>query len=61
MLNLASFSQTEATTQTVLPDRRLLIGQKWLENAKIQKFKCDILGDFETLCGYVHLCTIYLL
>ena len=50
MLNLASFSQTEATTQTVLPDRRLLIGQKWLENAKIQKFKCDILGDFQTLC-----------
>ena len=47
MLNLASFSQTEATTQTVLPDRRLLIGQIWLENAKIQKFKCDILGDFK--------------
>ena len=49
MVNLASFWQTEATTQTVLPDRQLLIGQKWLENAKIQKFKCDILGDFETL------------
>ena len=43
MVNLAFFSQTEATTQTELPDRRLLIGQKWLENAKIQKFKCDIL------------------
>ena len=21
-----------------------------MENAKIQKFKCDILGDFQTLC-----------
>ena len=24
-----------------------------MENAKIQKFKCDILGDFKTLCVYV--------
>ena len=26
-----------------------LIGQKLLENAKIEKLKCDILGDFQTL------------
>ena len=24
-------------------------GQKLVENAKIQKFKCDILGDFQTM------------
>ena len=34
---------------TELPDRSVLKGQKWVENAKIQKFKCDILGDFHTL------------
>ena len=47
MLNLASFSQTEATPQTVLPDRPVLIGQKLVENAKIENLKCDILGDFQ--------------
>ena len=28
---------------------QLLIGQKLVENAKIQKFKCDILSDFQTM------------
>ena len=46
MVNLASFWQTEATFQTALPDRQLLIEQKLLESAKIEKLKCDILGDF---------------
>ena len=41
-----------AYVQTVLPDRSILIGQKWLEKAKIEKFKCDILGDFQTLCSW---------
>ena len=27
--------------QTVLPDKSLLIRQKLVENAKIEKFKCD--------------------
>ena len=36
----------------MLPDRSVLIGQKLVENAKIEK--CDILGDFQTLC----LCAI---
>ena len=36
--------------QTVLPDRSVLIGQKLAENARIEKFKWDILGDFQTLC-----------
>ena len=35
--------------QTALPDRSILIGQKLAENAKIEKFKCDILSDLQTL------------
>ena len=49
MVNLASFWKPEACGQTVLPDRSLLIGQKLAENAKIQKFKCDILSNFQTM------------
>ena len=44
ILNLASFLKPEACGQTELPDRSVLIGQKLVENAKIKKFKCDILG-----------------
>ena len=47
---LASFWKPEACGQTVLPDRSVLIGQKLVKNAKLQKFKCDILGDFQTMC-----------
>ena len=36
------FIKPEACGQTVLPDRSVLIGQKLVENAKIQKFKYDI-------------------
>ena len=32
----------------MLPDRSLSIGKKMMENAKIEKFKWDILGDFRT-------------
>ena len=46
---LASFSKVKAYGQTVLPDRSLLEGQKLVENAKIQKFKCDILSHFQTI------------
>ena len=42
----SSFWKPEACGQTVLPDRSVLIGQKLVENAKIKKFKWDILGDF---------------
>ena len=28
----------------------ILSGQKFIKNAKIEKFKWDILGDFQTLC-----------
>ena len=37
MLNLASFGKPEACGQTVLPDRSVSIGQKLVENAKIEK------------------------
>ena len=43
MPKMVQFGQTE------LPDRPVLKVQKLVENAKIQKFKCDILGDFQTL------------
>ena len=46
MVNLASFGKFEACGQTVLPDRSVLIGQKLMEKAKIQLFKCDILSNF---------------
>ena len=32
----------------MLPD--FLIGQKLVENAKVEKFKCDIFEDFQTMC-----------
>ena len=44
------FDKPEACGQTVLPDRAVLIGQKLVKNAKIQKFKCDILSNFQTMC-----------
>ena len=47
---MASFWKTEACCQTVLPDRSVLIAQKLVENAKIQKSKCDILSNFQTMC-----------
>ena len=48
--NLTSFWQLEANCQTVLPDRSLINRTKLVENAKIEKFKCDILSNFQTLC-----------
>ena len=50
MVNLASFWKPEACGQTVLPDSSVLIGQKLVESAKIQKFKWDILSNFQTMC-----------
>ena len=49
MVNLASFWKSKAYGQTVLPDRSVLIGQKLLENAKIQKLKWNILSNFQTM------------
>ena len=33
---------------------QFFIGQKLVENTEIQKFKCDILSDFQTLCERSH-------
>ena len=52
MVDLATFWKTETCGQTVLPDRSILTGQKLMENAKIEKLRCDILGDFQTLWLY---------
>ena len=38
----------KAYSQTVLPDRSVLLGQKLVENAKIEKFEYDILSNFQT-------------
>ena len=46
---MTSFWKPEACSQTGLPDKALLVGQKLAGNAKIWKFKCDILSDFQTL------------
>ena len=39
----------ERSGQTVLPDRSLLIRQKFVENVKIQKCKCAIVSNFQIL------------
>ena len=39
MSNLASFWRPEAGDETVLPDMSFLIGQKFVENVKIEKLK----------------------
>ena len=54
---MASFWKPEAYGQTTLPDMSILIRQKLVENAKIEKYKCDILGYFQPLCMLV-LCRI---
>ena len=46
---LTSFWKPEACCQTALPERSVFIGQKSVENEKFEKFKCDILCDFQTL------------
>ena len=46
MVNFCNFWKPEAYGQTVLPDRSILIGQKLVENAKMLKFKYDILDEF---------------
>ena len=52
MVRFGEFLKPEACGQTVLPDRSISIGQKLVENAKIEKFKWDILGDFQTMWDF---------
>ena len=51
MVNFGEFLKSEACGQTVFPD--ISKEQKLVENAKIEKLKCDILGDFQTLCTII--------
>ena len=53
MVHLGGFEKPKACGQIVLPDRSLLIGQKLVENVKIEKFKSDIMSNFQTLCFLV--------
>ena len=46
---MVNFENLKACGQTVLPDRSVLIGQKLVKNATIQKFKCDMKSNFQTL------------
>ena len=46
MANFGESLKPEAYYHTVLPDRSILIGQKLVENAKMLKFKYDILDEF---------------
>ena len=52
---LRVFIKREAGGQTVPTDRLILIGQKWVEDASIQKFQCDILSHFQTMCELIRL------
>ena len=45
-LILTSLWKPKVFGQTALPDRSILIGQKLVENAKTEKFKWDIFGNF---------------
>ena len=47
MVHFGEFLKT--CGQTVLPDKLILIGQKLVENVKMQTFKCDILSIFQTM------------
>ena len=35
----------------VYQTNQVLLEQKLMENAEIEKFKCDIFGDFQTMCS----------
>ena len=49
MVHFGESWKREAFGQTVPPDRSHLIGQKLEKIAKIEKFKCDILSNFQTM------------
>ena len=61
LVKLASFWKTKVCGQTMLPDRSVWMNQELLENAKIHKFKCDILSDFKTLWACLHILTMNLI
>ena len=54
MVNLASFETLKLEVKQNYQTGHFLIGEKLVEYAKIQKLKCDIFGDFQTLCSKVN-------
>ena len=50
---MANFCEPEVCGQTVLPDKPLLIGQKLMKNAKVEKFKCGIFSNFQTMYIFI--------
>ena len=55
IVHFGEFLKPKGCGQTELPGRSVLIGQKLVENTKIQKFKCDILSNFQTMCALFEL------
>ena len=43
------FENLKFCGQTVLPEKSVLIGQKLVENGKIEIIKCDILSNYQTM------------
>ena len=52
--NLEMFWKAEAFGETVLPDRAILIGQKLVQNAKIEKIHMRHFGWFSTNVNWFH-------
>ena len=48
-------SELRFCSQTVLPDVSFIIGQKLVENAKIEIFNYDILSNFQTMCIHIQI------
>ena len=49
LVHFGEFCKPEARGRTVLSDWSILVGKKLAENAKIEKLKCDILSNFQTM------------
>ena len=50
IIHFGELLKPEVCGQTVLLDRLLSKEQKLAKNAKIEKLKCDILSNFQTVC-----------
>ena len=49
MPKMVILEKPKACGQTMLPDRSVLMRQKLVENARMEKFKCNILSNFRTM------------
>ena len=53
MVHFGEFLKTGSLRSNSVTRQVNLIGQKLVENTKIEKLKCYILGDFQALCRMV--------